>query len=500
MRGFLAILVLGALSGLATGCGALVDTPDGGADIDQLLTPDENGWIDKSTTGTTGIQGQWRALADDLSRVPALTAGGCQTDAYGECSTLHEPVLGRRYAPTAGLGMCTSGVIARWIAVAGSNGITPDGSSGRAGIVLDLKTPDWPEPRESSSPPTGKMYDAAAHGVTGFAFDLDAEPPPGARPRVEVATVGPERESPDPDPAYWGGAHLDRSPVHAGHNEFWWNDAGPIPFYRRRVLRIGFVVSGSEDKAVSYNFCIDHLTALRSSGGAPAMIPPVSAGQLLVPDLTGWVDRSTTGKTQIQGSWYVAADSIGSKDVPPTCQGAGHADADCSLVSEPDLAALPIYPPTNHLGMCMSGVVAPRGPDPGNIWGALIGFGLNFTGAPEFGSEPYDAPAHGVTGFAFDIDAEPGPGVAMVVTVGTEATELRDPQWLGGNPQDPSPVHAGRNEFKWKDVGGPWWSPNPPPFDPRLLTAINFSVAAGDRQKHPLSYNFCINNLTALLD
>src|SRR5260221_14378149 len=125
----LSILVLGALSVLATGCGSWVATSGGGGDINQLLTADETGWVDKSTTGTTRIQGQWRAFADDPSDVPALTAGGCRSNAYGECSTLREPVPGRPYAPTAGLGMCTSGVIAKWIAVVGSKGITPDRSS-----------------------------------------------------------------------------------------------------------------------------------------------------------------------------------------------------------------------------------------------------------------------------------------------------------------------------------------------------------------------------------
>src|SRR5882672_8133122 len=152
MRRFLAILGLGVLTVLAGGCGATVITPpdgvtppDGAGDINQLLAPDATGWIDKSTTGATGIQGQWHAFDDGRFDVRGVTPGNCQTAKYGECSIVREPARGSPYAPTPGLGMCTSGVIARWIA--GSDGITPDGSPGWAGIVLDLNAPDWPEPR-----------------------------------------------------------------------------------------------------------------------------------------------------------------------------------------------------------------------------------------------------------------------------------------------------------------------------------------------------------------
>jgi hypothetical protein len=128
MRRFLAILGLGVLTVLATGCGSLVVTPpDGVADINQLLTPDATGWVDKSTTGATGIQGQWHVFDDGRFAVRGVTAESCQTAKYGECSIVREPARGSLYAPTPGLGMCTSGVIARWIAAPRSHPDDPQG-------------------------------------------------------------------------------------------------------------------------------------------------------------------------------------------------------------------------------------------------------------------------------------------------------------------------------------------------------------------------------------
>src|ERR1041385_7124545 len=101
MRRFLAILVLGVW---ASGCGALVVTPpdvvtspDEVADINQVLTPDATGWVDKSVTGVTGIQGQWRAFDDGRFAVAGLTAESCQTAKFGECSIVREPASGSTY-------------------------------------------------------------------------------------------------------------------------------------------------------------------------------------------------------------------------------------------------------------------------------------------------------------------------------------------------------------------------------------------------------------------
>ena len=189
-----------------------------------------------------------------------------------------------------------------------------------------------------------------------------------------------------------------------------------------------------------------------------------------------------SGKTEIQGAWFAASDG------QAECLQAGYAA--CSVISEPDPNA-PFYPPTKDLGMCTSGVVA-KGTGSPPIWGAMIGFVLNETAS---GRRPYDAEAHGVTGFAFDLDSEPGPGAEIRVELPTETTQ-GDPASWAGKTQPYSPVHAGHNEFKWSEVGGPIYLLHPPALDLRKLMQVGFHVLPNPQ--HEVSYRFCIQNLTAL--
>jgi hypothetical protein len=212
-------------------------------------------------------------------------------------------------------------------------------------------------------------------------------------------------------------------------------------------------------------------------------------GQLLVPDAEGRVDRSTTGATGIQGHWKVVADT-------ERCHGIGKHDVrECSRFITPDAAAH-AFAPTPGVGMCATGVTAPvisgedGKTDYENIWGASVQFDFDFE------PDGFDAPAHHVTGLAFHIDAEPAPGLLRVLFP-TYAHDHHIAFW-GGAASEVSPVHAGRNEVRWADVGGPIWVEDPPPFDPAKLAGVYFQVPAvpgGAR-----SFNFCIDQLTLLLD
>jgi hypothetical protein len=210
-------------------------------------------------------------------------------------------------------------------------------------------------------------------------------------------------------------------------------------------------------------------------------------GQLLVPDAEGRVDRSTTGATGIQGRWRARADT-------EVCRTKGNHDArDCSRFITPDPAA-PAFPPTHDLGMCATGVAAPvivgkdGKMDYAHISGATIGF--------VFDGDGFDAPGHHVTGVGFHIDAEPPSGLIRVQLPTVSRQE--DPAFWGGAASEASPVHAGRNEFRWADVGGPIWIDDPPPFDPTQLAGIGFMVPAVPGAAR--SFSFCIDQLTALLD
>ena len=154
--------------------------------------------------------------------------------------------------------------------------------------------------------------------------------------------------------------------------------------------------------------------------------------------------------------------------------------------------------------MCASGIAAQVVADATGdlawsaIWGDMIGFDVNNPGTLADGArtrDVYDAPAHGVTGFAFDIDGVP-PGGHLRVGFATRGTE-NDAAYWGGASTDLSPImSSGHYEIRWPEVGGPLYLPNPPPFDPAKLDAIRFHVVANDLQTIPFS--FCVSNLMLL--
>jgi hypothetical protein len=270
------------------------------------------------------------------------------------------------------------------------------------------------------------------------------------------------------------------------------------------LLRIGFLAGGSDSQATSYAFCVNHVVGLMGSGGLSNSASPADASatprrfQVLTPDDTGWVARGMTGKTRIQGQWFAVADG----DDGGSCQPSLHAQ--CSHIREPDPDPVAHeFPPTRDLGMCTSGVVArvvagsDGSPDYASIWGAEIGLLLNSTGSPEWRPEPYDTEQGGVIGFAFDIDSEPPPGAELVVELPTEESGTQPAFW-GGKTADRSPVHAGHNEFTLDEVGGPPYALNPPPLDRKKIRQISFHVPSNEY--HAISFRFCINNLTALVE
>ena len=83
--------------------------------------------------------------------------------------------------------MCTSGTVAQ--VLSGSDGQPAWSSIG--GNIIGLDLVDTGSNRWSSVLPP---YDAIAHGITGFAFDIDAVPS-GGHLRVGFATVGTEEQS-----------------------------------------------------------------------------------------------------------------------------------------------------------------------------------------------------------------------------------------------------------------------------------------------------------------
>jgi hypothetical protein len=216
---------------------------------------------------------------------------------------------------------------------------------------------------------------------------------------------------------------------------------------------------------------------------------------LLPPDSTGWVDRTTTGPTQIQGRWYGFADGFGADGMSAsgTCESIGHQPPEnCSQLTTPSPGSFP-----NTDGrMCTAGVAAGINliggttPDKNPIKGAGIAFSFNL---PDMTATalPYDATANGVKGIAFDMDNVPASGMRVQFPT---ADALNPAFWLGN--ASISPVFPGHNVILWPDVLGPYYDGQAPAFDPTMLLRVEFLVPASSQTAIPFS--FCISNLAAL--
>jgi hypothetical protein len=244
-------------------------------------------------------------------------------------------------------------------------------------------------------------------------------------------------------------------------------------------------------------------TQVGAAAAATYVVTLTSTGTLLVPDGDGHFDGSNAAG--VIGSWWSTGDDYGMNNLPGagTCPADGFPDTACSVLTTPT-PGTSFRPDASGRGMCTSGVSAQVIQDgTGNlafssIWGNIIGFNPANPGTLADGATlvgPYDAPAHGITGFAFDIDAVP-PGGHLRVTFQTVGTEKNAAYW-GGATGDLSPVTApGHYEMRWAEVGGPLYLTNPPPFDPTRLTGITFQVVSN--ASTPVPFNFCVNNTMLL--
>jgi hypothetical protein len=230
-----------------------------------------------------------------------------------------------------------------------------------------------------------------------------------------------------------------------------------------------------------------------------------STGILLTPNSIGFYDG--TNLAGVVGAWYSYGDYYDGDGVLAmpglgSCPKAGFAEAQCSMVTTPTVSAW-FIPDSNGKGMCTSGtaamVVGVNGgsQDFVDIWGAGIGFDFNNPGEAAGGvgvKGQYDAPAHGITGIAFDIDTVPIGG-HLRLSFPTQGTENAAAYWEGST-EDLSPIAPGRQAIRWSEVGGPEWVSSPPPFDPTKLQSVWFQVVSNGSS--PVDYSFCITNVTAL--
>jgi hypothetical protein len=145
-----------------------------------------------------------------------------------------------------------------------------------------------------------------------------------------------------------------------------------------------------------------------TGGAAGAAVPP-GPGIALVTNADGWLEPNAAGAV---GAWWSTGDYYGEDGTPGagSCPNAGFPMSACSTLTTPT-PGMWFRPDPAGGEMCTSGIAAQvlMGNDGqfawSAIWGNIVGFNL---ATPDSGPAPavgnYDAPAHGITGFAFNID------------------------------------------------------------------------------------------------
>jgi len=147
-----------------------------------------------------GAVGAWWSAGDAFAPDASTGPGSCQAAGFPmtACSTLATPTPETPFLPDPAGRMCTSGTAAQ--VLPGSDGQLAWSAIWGNIVGVSLAGSD-----PNAMPALG-AYDAPAHGITGFAFDIEGALPIGHL-RVLVPTIDDDHDS-----AYWEGAVNDMSP------------------------------------------------------------------------------------------------------------------------------------------------------------------------------------------------------------------------------------------------------------------------------------------------
>lgn len=203
---------------------------------------------------------------------------------------------------------------------------------------------------------------------------------------------------------------------------------------------------------------------------APAPTTPVAGGDtsagagnaLLVAD--NWVDAATNG-VGVQGAFFVYVDHSNITTIGPT-------------------------PGESATGYCVAGEAAQvLNMDFGNFFGAVAA--LNLQQQPGVDTPgPYDAAAHGVVGFGFDIVGNTGGALRFVV----KAFNVHDGYCINNVPD----CEAGCSvEYDLAELSQNCWTPGGalPPVN--SLSALEWQITTNEMA--PVRFDYCIENIHAVL-
>jgi hypothetical protein len=256
-------MIVGMAAMANVGCSKSNGNGDGGGGSGIALMPSADGFFDG--TNEAGILGAWYSYGDYFGGTPTMAGmGDCPVKGMftqTQCSTITTPVPGAVFTNTGGK-MCTSGTAAK---------VINDGAGAPAysaiwgtGIGFDLNNAGT----DDGGTGVKGTWDATAHGVTGFSFQIDS-PPIGGQMRVEFPTNAFPGTT-DINAAYWGGATMNLSPfTMAGTYSFKWSEvggpmylAGASPFDNTKILSMQFHVVTNTSSTIDFNYCISNLKAL----------------------------------------------------------------------------------------------------------------------------------------------------------------------------------------------------------------------------------------------
>jgi hypothetical protein len=241
-----------------------------------------------------------------------------------------------------------------------------------------------------------------------------------------------------------------------------------------------------------------------STGDAADDAPAVGLALVpLTPDSTGNIAPNRVG---IAGAWYPYGDGWGVVGPPGVCETIGMFTPDeCSTITSP----LPVNSPgaTPGIGFpqnppgtfCLSGTAAQVIGDPldySNIYGIGMGVDLNHANIVKM---VYDATAHGVVGFQFDISGLPvNAGDEVRVELPTPETSADGFAYWGTSLMSPLPGGGKSVRVLFSDLVQLFSSGTPPAFDAARLLSIEFHVPSIVTGATAVS-DLCVSNLQAIV-
>jgi len=252
------LLTFGVIAATSMGCGS----SKGGGGKGIPLVASDIGFFDGSNEA--GVLGAWYSYGDWYN--PAPGAGDCAVMGMftaDQCSQITTPVPGQPFTNAGDGKMCTKGTAAK--VIADSTGATAYSAIWGAGIGFDLNNGGT----DDGGTGMKAAWDATAHMVTGFSFNIDS-PPVGGQMRVEFPTNAATGVT-DINSAYWGGETMNLSPfTKAGTWSFHWADVGGpmyltphMAFDKTKIISMQFHVVTNTSSAIPYTFCISNLRALQ---------------------------------------------------------------------------------------------------------------------------------------------------------------------------------------------------------------------------------------------